>query len=262
MKLKEELENNEVNSQEVSFKELIMGNGVYKLPCAHTCLDGSSLEEVTIREIRGSEEEILLKKDIISNPALIVTSMLEGVVTNRLGKTEIQKMTTGNRDFCFIAACHATFADEKGKIHINTPCPKCEETIKMYVVIPEMKVMLTGVKNEAIVTGTFPRCGKRFSSKLTTGEVQEDISRNSKGSIGVASTIAMGKCIVSIEGEKMLSKQFYQNLSIKDRMYYMTFLSKFMSGVDTAFNIHCNSCNRDVDVRLSPIDFFTLEEME
>lgn len=257
---KEELTKVEENieEQEFYFRDFMKGNGLFKLPVNHIKEDGSIIEEVTIKEISGNEEEIMMKKDIISNTGLVVTSIVDGVT--KLGRKETQRMLTGNRDFIFIASCYLSFADDNDEILVNTLCPTCRKTkIKNYVKIPNLKIICKGVTNDQEINGVFPKSKKKFSSIITTGEIQEKISKITDENFGIIITQAMESCVKSIEGERFLDRRLFKNMLSKDRMFYMKYMGDFMSGVDAEFtDWDCSTCGK-VEVKLSPIDFFTAE---
>lgn len=254
-----EIEIKEENEkEELKFKDFILGDGRFKLPVPHVMENGTSIEEVTIKEISGNEEEIMMKKDISNNVGLVVTSVVDGVV-KELTRKEVQRMLTGNRDFCFIAACYLSFADENNENLVVSICPECKKPkIKFLTKIPELKIISTGITNDQEVKGKFPKSKKIFNSILSTGEIQEKLSRIDSDNMGVIITQAMELCVKSIEGEKYLDKRLFKNMPSKDRFGYMKEMEKYMSGVDTEFEVDCPTCGK-VTARINVLDFFSVE---
>lgn len=245
-------------NSEVYFKDLMLGNGRFILPVKHICKDGSIVEEITINEMTGEEEEIMMKKDNIINPGLVVTSVVSGVV-KELTRSEVQRMITGNRDFCFIASCFLSFANENSEISITSSCPVCRGKLKNFVIVPKMRIIRTGIVNDQEIQGEFKKLRKKYTSILTTGEIQERMGRSdNRDNLGAMITLAMENCIKTIEGEKHLDKRVFKKLASKDRMDYMKFIGSKMSGIDTDFVWRCKNCN-EVEIKLDPMDFFTAD---
>jgi len=114
--------------------EFIKTEYTYQLPKGYIDKEGVLHNEVTLREITGTDQEAMLNPALRNNPAKMLTALLARVIIKlgALDSTQIDTAITGNmvksdRDFLIMKLKEI---DTGPDMEIDVECPECNKKFK------------------------------------------------------------------------------------------------------------------------------------
>lgn len=237
-------------------------NGVFDLPCGY--LDPRTREvvtEVQVREITGTEEDMLASQQIPS--AQKISSLLAGCVT-RIGNVTdkgliagmVQDLTVGDRVFLIFAIRRVTLGDE---LPVREKCPECKVTTLFMVDLDkdlEPRPMPDPTKR--VFDVTLPS-GTAARFRVSTGQDEADMAklvrRQKHKSDALSQAILMR---LEMLGDEKPTLKMVKSLGMRDRHFLRDQFQTVEGGMDTTLELECPACGHEweKDLDLSAANFF------
>lgn len=227
-------------------------------------------KEFELREITGADEEAIAKKEIKSNGAKVLRTLLARCCT-RIGTLEksamkeskwvdiIQSLSVADQDYMVLRLRAISVGEVIESKHV---CPNedCKEEIITSADIDEFEITpFDGIeeiefelpKGFVDKDGKVLRKGKLRHPNGLDREILDGIARKN---IGHANTLMLTRCIVDLEGIKVYD-DLVRNLSIKDRNYLLNLIQEHKFGVNLEIDIECPSCYDTFKASLNAVNF-------
>ena len=227
-------------------------------------------KEFELREITGADEEAIAKKEIKSNGAKVLRTLLARCCI-RIGTLEksamkdakwvdiIQSLSVADQDLMILKLREISVGETIESKHI---CPNedCKEEIittadtEEFEVVPfdgleEIEFELPkGFKDK---DGNILKKGRLRHPNGLDREILDGVARKN---IGHANTLMLTRCIVDLEGIKVYD-DLVRNLSIKDRNYLLGLIQEHKFGVNLEIDVECPSCYDTFKASLNAVNF-------
>lgn len=232
--------------------------------------EGTLHTEVEVREMNGTDEEAISKKDINSNGGKVVRTLLERCVL-RIGtiyrdevksnkwREIIQELSVGDQDYILLKIRQASLGDEI-ETQYECPDPNCKEKIITTITVDELPIVpFNGQhtiefelpRGHVTKDGTVLRKGKLRHPNGLDREALDTVMRKNSG---LANTLMLSRCIVELEGIKV-HDDIVRNLSMKDRNYLLSLINENRFGVDLAVEVECPTCAETFKASLNATNF-------
>lgn len=232
--------------------------------------DGVVHKEFEVREMNGSDEEAIAKKEIKSNGAKILRTLIARCCT-RIGtyvKEDmkeskwidiIQSLSVGDQDYIILKIREASLGEEiEGKY--ECPDPDCKTPIEMTVNTNELEIVpfdgLFEIPFE-LPKGFVDKDGKVLKKgklRHPNGLDREVLDNIAKQNVGRANTLMLSRCITELEGIKVYD-DLVRSLSLKDRQYLMKLFEEHKFGVKLEVEIECPICYNTFKASLNAVNF-------
>jgi hypothetical protein len=225
--------------------------GVYELPCGYLDEGGNLFTEVALKEITGSEE------DLLANPKMQPVKKINELLTRcvqRLGPyTErgrisqvVLDLTVGDRAFMMFAVRRISLGDD---YPFKDKCPSCE-TEKLYTVdLSELEPRKMPDPKKRSFDEILPS-GKPCRFHPMTGKDEERLAKFDKNKADTLSLSILMR-LDSLEN-KAPTLQDVKDLGLRDRNFLRDQFEDTEGGLDTEVELECPDCGeqfkRDVDV--------------
>lgn len=252
-------------------KELLVNAGeTFELIQGYKDADGVIHKEFQVREMNGSDEEAISKKEIKSNGAKILRTLIARCCT-RIGTYErddmkeskwidiIQSLSVGDQDYIILKIRELSLGDEIESKY-ECPDPECKESIHTTVTIDELEIEpFDGMfeipfelpKGYVDKDGKVLKKGKLRHPNGLDREVLDSIARKN---VGLANTLMLSRCITELEGIKVYD-DLVRSLSLKDRQYLMKLFEEHKFGVKLEVEIECPTCYHTFKASLNAVNF-------
>lgn len=232
--------------------------------------EGTLHTEVEVREMNGTDEEAISKKDINSNGGKVVRTLLERCVL-RIGtiyrdevksakwREIIQELSVGDQDYILLKIRQASLGDEI-ETQYECPDPNCKEKIITTITVDELPIVpFNGQhtiefelpRGHVTKDGNVLRKGKLRHPNGLDREALDTVMRKNSG---LANTLMLSRCIVELEGIKV-HDDIVRNLSMKDRNYLLSLIHENRFGVDLAVEVECPTCAETFKASLNATNF-------
>lgn len=207
-----------------------------------------------IRELNGADEEAIAK---LNDPAKALMLILERAVV-KLGDKPVEKelldaLLAADRELLLLAIRKLTFGNEitfEGNM-----CDSCVEPQKITVDLEEdvevKKLDMNDTEfNVACKAGS-------VRVKLPTGYAQKALVSSANKTAAELDSIVLKNCIVSINGQALVSHGDILKLSIKDRREILKEISNRNPGPQLSeVKKNCPTCGQEVSLPLTLADLF------
>ena len=223
-----------------------------------------------VREMNGADEEAISKKEIKSNGAKILRTLLTRCCI-RIGTIEkaevkeskwteiIQSLSVPDQDFIILKIREISIGEE---IETKYKCPDedCKEEIIVTSTIDELEVTPFDGEEEIAFElpkgfkdkdGNILRRGKIRHPNGLDREILDGIARKN---VGHANTLMLTRCITELEGTKVYD-ELVRDLSVKDRNYLLKLLQDHKFGVNLEVDVECPSCYESFRASLNAVNF-------
>lgn len=252
-------------------KEMLINVGeTFELLQGYRDSEGVIHKEFEVREMNGSDEEAISKKEIKSNGAKILRTLIARCCT-RIGSYVkedmkeakwidiIQSLSVGDQDFILLKIREASLGEE---IESNYVCPNpdCNEEILTTASLDELEIMpfdgLFEIPFE-LPKGFVDKDGKVLKKgklRHPNGLDREVLDSVSKQNLGRANTLMLSRCITELEGIKVYD-ELVRSLSLKDRQYLMDLFNEHKFGVKLEVEIECPTCYQTFKASLNAVNF-------
>lgn len=251
--------------------EMLVNVGeTYELLQGYLDSDGVIHKEFEVREMNGSDEEAISRKEIKSNGAKILRTLIArccirigAYVKEDMKESKwidiIQSLSVGDQDYILMKIRAVSLGEE---IENKYFCPNsdCKEEIIMTASLDELEIvpfdglfeipfeLPNGFKNKE---GKILRKGKLRHPNGLDREVLDNIA---KQNIGRANTLMLSRCITELEGIKVYD-DLVRSLSLKDRHYLMDLFNEHKFGLNLELEIECPTCYNTFKASLNPVNF-------
>lgn len=232
--------------------------------------DGIIHKEFEVREMNGSDEEAISKKEIKINGAKILRTLIARCC-NRIGnyyKDEmkeskwieiIQSLSVGDQDYIILKIREASLGGEIEGSY-KCPHPECNTDILTTVDTEELEIVpfdgLFEIPFE-LPNGHKDKDGnilKKGKLRHPNGLDREVLDNISKKNIGLANTLMLSRCVIELEGTKVYD-DLIRGLSVKDRKYLMNLFNEHKFGVNLEVEVECPNCFETFKASLNAVNF-------
>jgi hypothetical protein len=190
-------------------------NGVVDLPVGYLSPSGEVIRTAEVRELTGKDEEHIVRQGTIGKALLSIVDKATVKIGDAPATQEIlNSLLIGDRDSLALGIYRATFGDTAV---LPGYCDVCRDAKEVEVDIrTDIKTkMLVDPKSEI----RFEFQGKKglYEVALPTGHAQRALLSATDKSAPELQTILLEQCLLSINGNPVLSPLQVQNLNLKDR---------------------------------------------
>lgn len=232
--------------------------------------NGNIHKDFEIREMNGTDEEAISKKEIKSNGARIIRTLLSRCCL-RIGSYEkaemkdnkwteiIQSLAVQDQDYMLLKLREVSVGDTIESKHI-CPDEDCKEEIIVEVDIDELEIKpYDGVdefefelpKGYRDKEGNILKKGKLRHPNGLDREILDGVARKN---LGHANTLMLTRCITELEGKKV-DDDMIRNLSMKDRNYLLEVMKEHDFGVNLVVDVECPTCYETFKATLNAVNF-------
>lgn len=229
--------------------------------------DGTLHSTFSYREMNGKDEEAISRGDVKSNGAKVVNVICERCVTQigTLTKKEcggewgkvIREMLGGDLDYMAFKIRELS----KGKeIKYNHTCPECKT--KLTTIITTDEFGINPFKGQSVIDFTLPRGYKDSRGNIYTdgqlrlpnGFDREIVTPQFKKNMSTAVSLLLTR-LISFE-DAVVTQKNVAEMSLRDRDYLQEILEENSFGLDTHFDIYCETCGADLSGEVGQSNFF------
>lgn len=251
-------------------KEYVSNGEVYELLQGYKDNEGTIHKEFELREMDGSDEEAISKKEVKSNGAKVLRTLLERccIRIGTLYKAEmkpskwveiIQSLATGDQDYMLLQLRKISVGEE---IETKYQCTdsECKEDINLTIEVDELEIipfdglwefefeLPRGYKDK---DGNYHKVGKMRHPNGLDREALDSIMRNNTG---LANTLMLSRCVVELEGTPV-HDEVIRSLPIKDRTYLIATLKEHYFGANMEVEVECPTCYNTFKASLNAVNF-------
>lgn len=247
----------------------IMGE-VFELLRGYKDAEGTVHKEFEIREMDGSDEEAISKKEIKSNGAKVLRTLLErcclriGTINKSdvkptVWREIIQSLSTSDQDFMLLKIREVSIGDEFETSYV-CPDPDCKENIVVNLPIDEIEITpFDGVWEIPfeLPKGFRDKDGrvlKKGKLRQPTGLDREILDGVIRQNTGRANTLMLSRCIIELEGIQVYD-ELVRDLSVKDRNYLLKVLEEHKYGINLETEVECPTCYNTFKASLNIVNF-------
>lgn len=233
--------------------------------------DGVSHLDFEIREMDGSDEEAIAKKEIKSNGAKVLRTLLARCCY-RIGTLEkadmrdakwaeiIQSLPVADQDYMIMQLRKISLGEEIETKHI-CPDPECKAEILTTIDIDE-DLEITPFDGVTEIEFELPKgytnkegnVLKKGKLRYPNGLDREILDGVARKNLGHANTLMLTRLITELEGEKV-DDDIVRSLSMKDRKYLLDLLDEHKYGVKLEVEVECPECYESFKASLNAVNF-------
>lgn len=251
-------------------EKMIITGETFELLKGYKDDNGNVHKEFEIREMNGADEEAISKKEIKSNGAKLLRTLLTRCCI-RIGTIEkanvkdskwteiIQSLSVPDQDYIIFKIREISIGEE---IETKYKCPDedCKEEIIVTSTVDELEIIpFDGVeeiefelpKGFKDKDGNILKKGKLRHPNGLDREILDGIARKN---VGHANTLMLTRCITELEGTKVYD-ELVRDLSVKDRSYLLNLLQEHKFGVNLEVEVECPSCYESFRASLNAVNF-------
>jgi len=236
---------------------------LFELPCGYLDDQGQLHTEVTVREITGDEEDMLVSPKV---PGTRKMSELMVRCVERIGTfTEkkdiirlIPELVVGDRVFLLFAIRRATLGDD---FPFEEQCPHCSETYPYNFDLTGLEVKKMPDPKKRIFDVTLPKCGKVVRFHPMTGKDEVRLEKATKGTDSASASILLRLDMLDGKPPELVD---VKKLGLQDRQFLRDRFEEIEGGVETTIQVACQGCGKDFDreVRVDDRGFFFPSEIQ
>lgn len=251
-------------------EKMIINGETFELLKGYKDENGVVHKEFELREMNGADEEAISKKEIKSNGAKILRTLLTRCCL-RIGTIEkasvkdskwtdiIQSLVVADQDYMILKLREISIGEE---IETSYKCPDedCKSDIIVTTTIDELEI--TPFDGEDIIEFELPKgfrdkdgnILKKGKLRHPNGLDREILDGIARKNIGHANTLMLTRCITELEGIKVYD-ELVRDLSVKDRNYLLKLLQEHKFGVNLEVDVECPSCYESFRASLNVANF-------
>lgn len=251
-------------------EKMIITGETFELLKGYRDENGTVHKEFEIREMNGADEEAIAKKEIKSNGAKILRTLLTRCCL-RIGTLEkesmkeskwadiIQSLSVADQDYMILRLREISLGEEI-ETKYNCPDENCKEEILTTSTVDELEIIpFDGLeeipfelpKGFTDKDGNVLKKGKLRHPNGLDREILDGIARKNTGH---ANTLMLTRCITELEGTKVYD-DLVRNLSMKDRNYLLKLIQAHKFGVVLEVDVECPSCFNSFRASLNVVNF-------
>lgn len=206
-----------------------------------------------VRELTGADEEAISK---LSDPGKALLLILERAVVKigdkPLDKDTLDTLLAGDRELLLLAIRKATFGKE---VTLGPNCPECGEDQEFNIDL-DADIEIKKLKEEDRYFTVNCKVGK-VELTLPKGSVQKALINSTNKNAAELDSILLKHCIVTINGESVISLEQVRNLSIKDRRDLVKAIADRNPGPQLSkVTKKCQACDQEVSLPLTLAGLF------
>lgn len=229
--------------------------------------DGVLHTTFTYREMNGKDEEAINKADVRQNGAKIVNVLVERCVVaiGTLTKKEcgarwgtiIRELLGGDLDYMAFKIRELSKGKEVEFVH---KCPNCGTKLKTIVNTDEFQIkpyMGQSAINFTLVRGYKDGKGEVHKDgiiRLPNGFDREIVTPLFKKNASTAMTMMLTRLIAFNDGA-LVTQNNVSEMSLRDREILERIIKENTFGLDTSFDLMCESCGQDISGEVGQSNF-------
>lgn len=230
--------------------------------------DGVLHSTFSYREMNGKDEEAVNRGDVKSNGAKVVNVICERCVTQigTLTKKEcggqwgqiIREMLGGDLDYMAFKIRELS----KGKeIEYSHTCPNCQTKLKTIIQTDEFGIrpfLGQSVIDFELIRGYKDGKGavhKDGQIRLPNGFDREIVTPQFRKNMSTAISLLLSR-LVSFNDGALVTQKNITEMSLRDRDLLQKILEENTFGLDTHFDIYCDTCGADLSGEVGQSNFF------
>lgn len=203
--------------------------------------------EGRIRGMRVAEENLLLDRRLRKGGAAFNELLRACVETN----TDPLDLLVGDRVFALLQIRRLTYGDEYA---FRASCPRCDEGFEWQEDLSTLVVQYLADPGEVAPDHTFefvlPRAQRRVRWRLLRGKDEATLARIRADSPDAVASLALVLRTVEIEGEKLVSRRFFDELEAADAAAFRAEINARECGVETSIEVDCPACGARFEMDL------------
>lgn len=231
-------------------------------------LDGSGgcFRKLTLRELTGRDEEVLLSQAFASAGEQ-VTEFLRGAIAGidgyeqEIGSELINSMLVGDRDYLLLRLRQINIDDHVHQV-LRCPHTDCGNKVDVDFDISEIPLVIAGdtaAEYElALQREVYPDDpdSNHLSLRFPTGGDLIEVTKLSAGQPARANSILFSRIIKRIGGKRQLAPDEAHVLPLWLRGMVTDYLEQYAPGPDLRIDIPCPYCRRDMSYSFDIQGFF------
>lgn len=216
----------EASREEVPDIELTDDTHV-ELPSGYLTQDGVLVQEATVRELTGADEEALAKA---ASPSRFINVLLErGVV--KIGDEAansglLRNLLVGDRDALVIGIRRATFGNDVELVAV--PCANCSEIVDLTIELSDIPVRK--LDDPTVRIYEVPLRKGVAKLRFPSGKIQEGLLEKEKLSLPERNSYLLAQCVVSLPGVSIVDERAIKSLGMADRKLLLDYIEKHQPG--------------------------------
>ena len=245
---------------------------VVELPCGYITQEGDLYTHARVREMLGSEEDLLsnrkkmLSGDAIEEVLAACTTLVfhkesgEATAELEVDKDMVRGMTQGDRMLLLLTLRRVTY----GNVYqFAIKCPYCTKKNDVEVDLSTLDLVPMKDRRLRVYDVTLPRSGDVIKFKITTGHEERKMQRMLEQNKDSDATINMACRLVSVNDETVSPIKYLKTLTVPDRTAYRKAIKDAEGGVNTELQgLECTSCQSDLSMEIPLTESFFLPTSE
>jgi hypothetical protein len=234
--------------------------GVFELPCGYVDAAGVLHTEIVLRELTGSEEDLLASKQLSAfkkyNELLVRCTQRIGTITDR-GQiaAAVKALPVGDRLFLLFAIRRVSIGDE---YLFEEVCPNssCKKTNTFTVLLSELEVKKMPEPQKRIYDAILPS-GATARFRISTGLDEEKAMATEAKTEDSALSKGILMRLELLNGAPP-ELQAVKDMKWRDRVALREKWNTVEGGVDTETDMACPACGHEYkkDIEVTPSFFF------
>jgi hypothetical protein len=226
-------------------------------------IDGEQRKLVTVRELNGSDEEMLARLDPTKGDQyyvllmdLIIKRATETIGGVKPSQEDLGRLLMGDRDIIFLEIVLATTGEEKS--YEDVKCPECGDTFDAHVPIRSVVEVHRLAEDGDPFADVVLRDGTSVHLRFPTGDDQMSLFQAkdaTKRNTSERNTLLLGRCIDTVDGKEVRNGADYaRNLGMADRRTLVEALGKGPRVEFKEVEVPCPECGVEMPFQLSWAD--------
>jgi hypothetical protein len=221
---------------------------------------GQWQREVTVRELTGTDEEVLAKvPDQLSFFSTVVALGVESIGEVDLAslpvverKNYLGELLLGEREQLFVKVAQASFGDSKDVSFVCTMCT-AEQTMGLILSEDLAPKQVDVVEMNSFTTSK----GDVLDFRAAVGSDQEEAVSRKGATPAEQNTVMISRCVTKRNGEIIVDPmQFARNMGMRDRQQLLQALVEMQPTINLELKTQCAACGGDQTVALGWGDIF------
>ena len=237
--------------------------GLFELPCGYLDENGELHTEVTVREISGDEEDMLVSSNVPNlrkmNELLIRCVERIGPYTEKKDLIKIiPKLVVGDRVYLLFAIRRASLGD---LFPFEEVCPKCDKKHGYTQDLKDLKIVKMPDPKKRIFDEVLPRSKKSVRFRPLTGADEDRLNKALSGSDSASAAILIR--LELLDGAPPTLADV-KKLGLQDRIWIRKKFDEVEGGVETTLECTCPFCNHEFqrDLQVNDPGFFYPSEIQ
>jgi len=228
------------------------------LPGGFLTAEGALVKYAEVRELNGSDEEAIARAG--STGKVLATMLQRGLVSignEKVGKDDLDRLLSGDRDAILIGIRRVTFGDT---VDYLFDCPSCKTGLNVTV---DLSTDIPTLELEDPIDGRrFTYTSKRDGEilvALPTGLTQKRLLESDDKTRAELNTIVLASCVLSIGGTPSMGASAVLKLGMLDRENLIDEIIRRNPGPRLGeVKTTCEACSEVIPMPLSLADLFRL----